>query len=61
MRYVFIRDHREAFPVGLMCRKLEVGRSGFYAWLNRSASARSQENRRLLMEIKVASQRSKKI
>ena len=60
MRYVFIRDHREAFPVGLMCRTLEVGRSGFYAWLNRSESARSQENRRLLMEIKVAHQKSRK-
>ena len=60
MRYAFIRDHREAFPVGLMCRTLEVGRSGLYAWLNRSESLRSQENRRLLMEIKVAHQKSRK-
>ncbi len=60
MRYVFIRDHREAFPVGLMCRTLEVGRSGFYAWLNRCESLCSQENRRLLMEIKVAHQKSRK-
>ena len=31
MRYVFIRNHREAFPVDLLCQVLEVGKSGFYA------------------------------
>ncbi len=53
MRYAFIRDHREAFPVGLLCRVLEVGTSGFYAWLHRSESLRSRMNRKLLVEIKV--------
>ena len=28
MKYVFIRDHRGAFPVDLMCRSLGVGNSG---------------------------------
>jgi putative transposase len=60
MKYVFIRDHREAFPVGLMCRTLEVGSSGFYAWLKRPESPRSHANRRLLMEIKAVHQRSRK-
>jgi len=60
MRYVFIRDHRGAFPVGLMCRTLGVGSSGFYAWLKRSESPRNQENRRLLMEIKVVHEKSRK-
>lgn len=60
MKYVFIRDHRGAFPVGLMCRTLEVGRSGFHAWLNRSESPRRQEDRRLLMEIKVIHEQSRK-
>ena len=60
MKYVFIRDHREAFPVGLMCQTLEVGSSGFHAWLKRPESPRSQENRRLLMEIKVAHQKNRK-
>ena len=45
MKYVFIRNHRGAFPVDLMCRTLEVGSSGFYAWLNRPESPRSRENR----------------
>ena len=60
MKYIFIRDHREAFPVGLMCRTLEVGNSGFYAWLKRPKSPRSLENRRLLLEINVAHQKSRR-
>ena len=60
MRYTFIGDHREAFPVGLMCRVLEVGRSGFYTWLQRPESLRKKENRRLVVEIKAAHQKSRK-
>jgi putative transposase len=59
MRYVFIRNHREVFPVGLMCQVLGVGRSGFYAWLQRAESPRSRANRRLLVEIKAIHQRSR--
>lgn len=60
MKYVFMRDHREAFPVSMMCQTLEVGSSGFYAWLKRPESPRTLENRRLLMKIKVIHQRSRK-
>ena len=60
MKYVFIRSHRRAFPVSLMCQVLDVGRKGFYAWLNRPESPRRQENRRLLVEIKAAHQKSRK-
>jgi len=60
MKYVFIRTHRGAFPVGLMCRTLGVGSSGFYAWLKRPESPRCQKNRRLLMEIKAVHKRSRK-
>ena len=60
MKYVFVRDHRGAFPVDLMCRTLEVGSSGFYAWLKRPESPRSQKNLRLLVEIKAVHRRSRK-
>lgn len=42
-----MRDHRESFRVGLMCRVLEVSRSGFYAWLRRKEGDRAREDRRL--------------
>lgn len=60
MRYAFIRDHRGAFPVGLMCRTLEVGRSGFHAWLHRRESPRRQANRRLVTAIQAIHERSRK-
>lgn len=59
MRYAFIRNHREAFPVTLLCQVLEVGTSGFYAWLQRAESPRSRANQRLLVEIKAIHQRSR--
>ena len=60
MKYIFIRDHRGAFSVSSLCRTLEVGSSGFYAWLNRPESPRKQETRRLLMAIKVIHQKSRR-
>lgn len=60
MRYAFIRDHRAAIPVNLLCQVLEVGPSGFYAWLQRSESPRSLANRRLLVEIEGIHQRSRR-
>ena len=59
MKYVFIQNHREAFPVTLLCQVLEVGTSGFYAWLPRPESLPRRANRRLLVELKVVHQRSR--
>ena len=61
MKYTFIRDHRGSFPVSLMCQ-MEVGNSGFYAWLKRPESPRSLENRRLLIwRSKLRIKRAKKL
>ena len=51
MRYEFIRAEKVRYPVRLMCRLLEVSRSGFYAWLNRRDS-RELNDRRLLQLIR---------
>lgn len=60
MKYEFIRNHRGTFPIGLMFKPMEVGRSGFYAWLYRPESPRSVENRRLLVEIKAIHAQSRR-
>ena len=52
MKYGFIRDHRKRFPVARLCRLLAVSRSGFHAWLNRSASAHCLTDQRLLVDIR---------
>jgi len=43
MKFQFIRDHREHFPVRLMCRVLGASPSGFQDWLRRPESPRATE------------------
>ena len=40
MRFVFIKEHREEFQLGTMCRVFEVSRCGFYLWLRRNRGAK---------------------
>lgn len=47
-----MRAHIREFRLVAMCRVLGVHRSGYYAWLRDSASAREREDRRLLGLIK---------
>jgi transposase InsO family protein len=52
MRFEFIDDHREEFPVSRMCKVLDVSRSGYYAWRGRPPSKREMANRELYKKIK---------
>jgi putative transposase len=52
MRFQFIEDHRDEFPVRLMCKVLEVSTSGYYAWRGRPPSKREMANRGLTAKIK---------
>src|SRR5437588_5294341 len=48
----FIDEHREQWPVRLLCEALEVSPAGYYAWRGRPASAREQRRDTLLVEIR---------
>lgn len=37
MRYAFIAEHQDIWPVSVLCEVLDVSRSGFYAYLPRHA------------------------
>ena len=44
MRYSFIQEHEELYPVSQLCRVMQVSRSGYYAWLKREPSQRQKED-----------------
>jgi transposase InsO family protein len=52
MSFRFIEDHRDAYPVRLMCAVLEVSAAGYYAWRERPVSTRTTTNAALLADIR---------
>lgn len=52
MRFRFIDEHRQAFPVRIMCGVLEVSPAGYYAWRGWPESGRATANRELLGKIR---------
>lgn len=58
MSFRFIEDHRDAYPVRLMCAVLEVSPAGYYAWRDRPLSERTKSNSGLLAAIRQVHQDS---
>lgn len=54
MSFRFIEDHRDAYPVRLMCAVLEVSPAGYYAWRDRPVSERAKSSTALLAAIRQA-------
>ena len=52
--YAFIKAHRSQYDVLLMCRALDVTRSGYYAWLRNPLCERAREDARLLRLIRAS-------
>ena len=42
MKYAWIKNHRDSFPIAAMCRVLKVSKAGYFAWRKRRPSRRSQ-------------------
>jgi putative transposase len=60
VKYACIEKHQHAFEVRLMCRALDVSRSGFYAWKTNGPSQRERQDARLRTLIRVAYRTSKR-
>lgn len=52
MSFRFIEDHRDSYPIRLMCDVLEVSPAGYYAWRDRPVSERARSNVALLSEVR---------
>jgi putative transposase len=51
VRYAWIRDRRDHYPVALTCRVLGVSRAGYYAWQRRLARAEPGRRRKRREEL----------
>ena len=58
MSFGFIEDHRDTYPVRLMCAVLDVSPAGYYAWRDRPVSERAKSNATLLVAIRQVHQDS---
>lgn len=59
--YQFIANHASQYPVAVLCRVLEVSRSGYYAWRRRPVSRRHQADSQLegqIRQVHTASRRT---
>jgi len=54
VRFDWIDRHRVQFEVEVMCKALDVAKSGFYAWKARPAGERQQRRRQLVEQIRTA-------
>src|ERR1700690_1050009 len=52
MTFRFIEDHREHWPVRLLCETLEVSTAGYYTWRQRPTSSQEQRRTALVVEIR---------
>jgi putative transposase len=61
MKFAFIKEHLLSYPIRLVCRVLEVSRSGYYAWLKRPASARETRRAELAVKIREVHEQNRRV
>ena len=55
MRFSFIQVEKANYPLRVLCRVLQVTRSGFYAWFKRAPSERKRRDEILKPKVLQAS------
>ena len=60
MRYQFIREQQKVYPVNVLCKTLEVNRSGYYRFLKQRITVSFCEEQKILDEVKALHKQSNK-
>lgn len=60
MRFEFMKRYSKQFSIRGMAKIMRVSKSGYYAWLNRPASNRQREDRRLLVLVRASYEQSRR-
>lgn len=60
MRFAFIHSERDAYPITVLCRVMQVARSGYHAWAVREECDRVREDRVLAVHVAAAFERSRR-
>jgi putative transposase len=47
VKYAWIHEHRDSYPVAVMCEVLNVSASGYYGWRERPPSRRAERHARI--------------
>ena len=61
VKYAWIKEHKDSFPVKAMCKAMSVSKSGYYASLRGEPSQRSQRKKKLRHDIAKVYTESKQI
>ena len=54
MKYAWIEDHRDRYPVRTLCRCLDVSPSGYYHWRGREPSSQTQQREQIREAVREA-------
>jgi transposase InsO family protein len=60
VRFAFIKQQSEKYPMKTLCQVLNVSRSGYYAWRKRPVSKRRERQTELFGQIKQAYEQSRR-
>lgn len=61
MKFQFINEHRDTYPIRVLCRVLEVSVSGFAAWKQRPLCTRKREDGELASRIEETFVRNRRV
>jgi putative transposase len=59
LRFSFIDNEKKAYPLNVLCKVMQVSRSGYYHWKRRGPSTREQERAQLIPKVRGLHQESK--